>query len=68
MSDSILTIDEIERRRRVAGLTRRRVYETAGIASTTWMRIMRGDNSPNLSTLEKLSAAIDRLTAARAAE
>jgi predicted transcriptional regulator len=69
MSENILDLDEIEKRRRLAGLTRRSVYEAAGIASTTWMRIMRGDHSPNLTTLRKLSEAVERLeTAAGAAE
>ena len=64
----ILDLDKIELRRRVAGLTRRQVCDEAGIAPSTWGRIMSGQHSPVMSTLRKLSDAIGRLEARKAAE
>lgn len=68
MGQQIFTLEEIEHRRAAASLPYRSVCAEAGVAPTTWRRIMSGQHSPVMSTLEKLSAAIDRLTSARAAE
>lgn len=68
MVQKIFSLEEIERRRADADLPYRVVCAEAGVAPTTWRRIMSGEHSPVMSTLEKLSSAIDRLAPAEAAE
>jgi predicted transcriptional regulator len=53
--------EEIDKRRREAGLTRLAVYRRAGVNGETWRRLARGANEPNLRTLRKLSDALDAL-------
>ena len=45
--------EEIDAARDAAGLTRKQVYERAGLHKETWRRLAAGAK-PNLSTLEKL--------------
>lgn len=58
----MMSFDEIEQRRVAAGLTRKAVYEHAGIDGETWRRTARGETEPNSKTLKKLSAALEALT------
>jgi transcriptional regulator with XRE-family HTH domain len=48
------TFDDIEEARRRHGLTRRAIYERAGINGETWRRTAAGRTSPNMRTLQKL--------------
>lgn len=55
------SFEEIESIRRRAGLTRKALYERAGLHKETWRRTVRGDTAPNIRTLEKLTGALDEL-------
>lgn len=68
MAHEIQSLDEIEARRAAADLPYRDVCREAGVAPTTWRRIMSGQHSPVMTTLRKLSDAIGRLEARKAAE
>lgn len=57
------SFDEIDAARARHGLTRKAVYERAGLHKETWRRLCRGETSPNLRTLEKLSNALAALIA-----
>lgn len=52
---------EIERRRRIAGVTREALYKRAGINGETYRRTESGRTKPNLRTLEKLEYALQAL-------
>ncbi|WP_336071500.1 helix-turn-helix transcriptional regulator [Nitratireductor rhodophyticola] len=52
---------EIDKARADNGLTRKSVYERAGLHKETWRRLSQGEVSPTLRTLEKLSAAVSAL-------
>ena len=53
----------IDAQRMRHGLTRRAVYERAGINGETWRRTAQGRTQPNIRTLQKLRAALDALIA-----
>ncbi|RWF49954.1 MAG: XRE family transcriptional regulator [Mesorhizobium sp.] len=56
------SFSEIESRRRAAGITRKALYETAGLHKETWRRTAAGTTAPNSSTLIKLDQALKTLT------
>ena len=58
------SFEEIDRRRAAAGLTRKAVYERAGLHKETWRRLVKGRLS-TVRTLHKLNAAVDGLIAER---
>jgi predicted transcriptional regulator len=55
------SFQDIDARRSAAGLTRKAVYEAAGLHKETWRRLDKGQHEPNVATLKKLSAAIEQL-------
>lgn len=57
----MLSFEEIDNRRSKAGLTRKAVYDRAGVDGETWRRLARGEGAQT-RTLEKLTAALDELT------
>jgi len=59
----MMTFQEIDRRRIAAGLTRKALYERAGVDGETWRRLSKGTNLPNTGTLIKLTSALDALVA-----
>ena len=59
------TFEDIDRQRQNSGLTRKAVYTRAGVHKETWRRLARGDNAPNVATLQRLAAAVDQLTMER---
>jgi transcriptional regulator with XRE-family HTH domain len=61
-------ITDIEAERRSARITKAELCKTARVNVATYRRLEKGDNMPNLRTLEKLTAAIDALRAQRIAE
>lgn len=62
------TINDIDLRRRVADLKRKQLYEAAGISHSTYGRLVSGKNAATTRTLDKLTAALDRLIAAKESE
>lgn len=56
----------IEARRQAAGITRKALYERASVHKETWRRLINGRNLPNLSTLQRLTAALEELEGERA--
>lgn len=56
------SIQEIDQARAAAELTRKALYEAAGIHHSTYGRNITGKTQPNTKTLEALQAALDRLT------
>lgn len=52
---------EIDAQRMRHGLTRRAVYERAGVNGETWRRTAQGRTQPNIRTLQKLRTALDEL-------
>ena len=63
----MLTFPEIDTLRVKHGLTRKAVYERAGVNGETWRRLRMGAHSPNTRTLMRLTDALDALIAERAA-
>ncbi|RWN20377.1 MAG: XRE family transcriptional regulator [Mesorhizobium sp.] len=59
----MMSFQEIDRRRIAAGLTRKALYERAGVDGETWRRLSKGKNLPNTGTLIKLTSALDALVA-----
>ncbi len=59
---------EIEKIRADARLTRVELCKRAGVNRDTWRRTAMGKTRPNVATLEKLSTALDALTAERRAK
>lgn len=57
----MISFEEIERKRAENNLTRKQVYERAGIHKETWRRLMNGTCAPNTRTLQKLSGALAAL-------
>lgn len=57
----MMSFQEIDTRRRAAGLTRKAVYERAGLDGETWRRTEKRSTSPNVRTLEKLTEALKAL-------
>ena len=57
------SFEDIERRRAQHGLTRKAVYQRAGLHKETWRRLANGSNAPNTRTLASLATAIDQLIA-----
>jgi ribosome-binding protein aMBF1 (putative translation factor) len=55
------SFDEIDDRRQRHGLTRKALYERAGLHKETWRRTATGRTEPNLRTLRRLSEALDAL-------
>lgn len=55
------SFQEIEKERRLAGLTRKAVYERAGLHKETWRRTAKGTTEPNTGTLNKLASAVEQL-------
>lgn len=53
--------EEIDVRRMRHGLTRRAVYERAGVNGETWRRTAQGRTQPNIRTLQKLRDALEAL-------
>ena len=66
-SIEMVSFSEIERRRIAHGVTRKALYEGAGVHKETWRRTAQGRTAPNSRTLEKLNTALDALIAERAA-
>ena len=60
------TFPDIDALRRKHKLTRKAVYDLAGVNGETWRRLARGSNQPVLRTLEKLNTALDALIAEKA--
>lgn len=52
--------EEIDSRRDASGLTRKQVYERAGVHKETWRRLAAGAK-PTVTTLEKLNMALNEL-------
>ena len=61
------TFPDIDALRRKHKLTRKAVYDLAGVNGETWRRLARGSNQPVLRTLEKLNTALDALIAEKTA-
>jgi predicted transcriptional regulator len=61
------TFSEIDARRQAAGITRKELYEAAGLHKETWRRTKLGKTSPNTKTLEKLTTALEQLEQGAAA-
>lgn len=61
------TFQEIDTAREAAGLTRKALYERAGLHKETWRRTAAGKTEPNLRTLRKLKDALDELIAEKEA-
>lgn len=59
------SFEEIENSRAKAGITRKALYQTAGVNKETWRRLAQGANLPNTRTLQKLKTALDALLAKR---
>lgn len=57
----MMSFEDIDRRRREAGLTRQEVYQRAQVDGETWRRLADGRSLGRVTTLKKLSAAIDEL-------
>ncbi len=57
----MFSFDEIDKLRAANSLSRKQVYERAGIHKETWRRLMNGTSAPNTRTLEKLSRALEAL-------
>lgn len=55
------SFQQIDLKRRQAGLTRKAVYERAGVDGETYRRTEKGKTLPNTRTLQKLQTAIDAL-------
>lgn len=55
------SFQQIDLKRRAAGLTRKAVYERAGVDGETYRRTEKGKTSPNSRTLHKLQAAVESL-------
>ncbi|MBX3580099.1 MAG: helix-turn-helix transcriptional regulator [Rhizobiaceae bacterium] len=60
-------IDEIEARRAAAGVSQKVLCERAGVHPTTYSTLKTGRRAGNVSTVGKLSAALDALIAEREA-
>lgn len=59
------SFEEIEKGRAQAGITRKALYQAAGVNKETWRRTQQGATLPNTRTLNKLKAALDALLAQR---
>ncbi|APY13186.1 helix-turn-helix domain-containing protein [Brucella sp. 10RB9212] len=59
------TFDQIEQLRKHYKITRKQLYERAGIHKETWRRTAQSKTSPNVKTLQDLSEAIDTLISER---
>ena len=57
----MVSFQAIDARRRAHGLTRLAVCAKAGLNPETWRRTDKGDSSPTVRTLEKLSNAVTAL-------
>lgn len=57
----MMSFQEIDRRRREAGLTRKAIYERAQVNGETWRRLADGRSLGTMKTLTKLAAALDQL-------
>lgn len=57
----MVSFEEIERSRAQHGLSRKAVYQRAGLHKETWRRLDRGMTAPNTRTLAKLKTALDAL-------
>lgn len=55
------SFEEIDSTRKRHGLSRKAIYGLAGVHKETWRRLDKGETSPTLRTLEKLSTALDAL-------
>jgi predicted transcriptional regulator len=64
---TIISIDEIKRLRRSAGLTQKETAEKAGVSQSLIARIERGTVDPRLSTIRKIVAALTPAKNARSA-
>lgn len=58
---SMTSFEKIDERRAKAGITRKALYQAAGVNKETWRRTVQGTTSPNMRTLEKLKSALDEL-------
>lgn len=59
---------DIEAGRRSARITKTELCAVARVNIATYRRLEKGDHSPNLRTLEKLTAALDALRKLRISE
>lgn len=57
----MMSFEQIERARRVHGLTRIALYTRARVNGETYRRTEHGKTRPNIATLEKLEAALNSL-------
>lgn len=57
------SFEKIDTERHLHRLTRRAVYERAGVNGATWVRLAKKRHEPNLRTLKKLRTALDALVA-----
>lgn len=55
------TFDQIEALRSEHQITRKALYERAGVHKETWRRTATGKTQPNVATLQRLSTALDEL-------
>lgn len=55
------SFEDIEKSRAAAGITRKALYQAAGVNKETWRRTVQGTTLPNTRTLNKLKDALDRL-------
>ena len=55
------SFEKIDERRAKAGITRKALYQAAGVNKETWRRTVKGTTSPNTRTLQKLKTALDEL-------
>lgn len=62
---AMTSFEDIDARRRAAGLTRRAVYTRARVNGETWRRLSRSINEPNLRTLKRLTEALEQLIGER---
>ncbi len=60
-SIGMVTFEEIEAKRAEAGITRKALYEAAGVHKETWRRTASRKTAPNTRTLERLTRALDEL-------
>lgn len=63
----MMSFQEIDARRAAHGITRADVYRRAEVDGETWRRLARKLHKPNVSTLERLTKALDELIEERAA-
>lgn len=63
----MLTFAELDAKRLTHGLTRKQVYDAAGLDKNVWSRLTANPTACRVDTLQRIDAALDRLIAAQVA-